>query len=182
MHLERRRQPKPDGLVRFALDDADQRRGRVAAQPLRILAHGRERRDRLKPPTPVVEPDDRQVVGNDPPALARDVKRGSRHFIVRREDCGGPVVRIQNALGGIDAVASFMCETSPGNSEWMIHMLSSPDIEVAGDAAHGRWTVMVQSKRREGGEIDMVVGRYADAFRKIDGAWRIASVRFTQLV
>ncbi len=75
-----------------------------------------------------------------------------------------------------------MCETIPGNSEWMIHMLSSPDIEVAAEAARGRWTVMVQSKRREGGGIDTVVGRYADEFRKTDGVWRIASVRFMQLV
>jgi ketosteroid isomerase-like protein len=86
------------------------------------------------------------------------------------------------ALSGIDAAAEFMCTTIPGNSEWMIHLLSSPDIQVAGESAHGRWTVMVQSKRREGGVIDTVVGRYTDEFRKTAEGWRIASVRFAQLV
>lgn len=85
------------------------------------------------------------------------------------------------ALTGVEAAAEFMCVTIPGNSEWMIHLLSSPDIEVAGEGARGRWTVMVQSKRREGGVIDTIAGRYSDEFHRTADGWRIASVRFTQL-
>jgi hypothetical protein len=84
-------------------------------------------------------------------------------------------------LSGIEAAAEFMCTMIPGNSEWMIHFVSSPDIEVAGEVASGRWTVMVQSKRREDCGVDTVVGRYADEFRKTADGWRMVSVRFTQL-
>jgi hypothetical protein len=84
-------------------------------------------------------------------------------------------------LTGIEAAAEFMCTSIPGNSEWMLHMLSSPEIEIADEGAQGRWTVMVQSKRLDGGGIDTVVGRYADEFRLTREGWRIARVRFAQM-
>lgn len=84
-------------------------------------------------------------------------------------------------LAGADAAAEFMCTAVPGNSEWMLHMLHTPLIEVQGDTALGQWTVAVQSKRRDGGTIDEIAGRYADGFRLTAEGWRIAEVRFTQL-
>ena len=76
-----------------------------------------------------------------------------------------------------EALINFMGTAVGGGSEWMIHMLGSPRIEVSGDTATGDWTVAVHSKTR-GGEAMQVVGRYADRFtRTIDG-WRISHIKF----
>ena len=64
-----------------------------------------------------------------------------------------------------------------GGSEWMIHMLGSPRIEVSGDTASGDWTVAVHSKTR-GGEAMQVVGRYADRFTRTADGWRISHIKF----
>jgi hypothetical protein len=86
-------------------------------------------------------------------------------------------------LSGVEATAEFMCSSIPGNSEWMIHMLSTPLVEVTGERATGEWTVLVHAKRRDDGAIDVVRGRYQDAFRRdeTDGQWRIERVQFRQL-
>ncbi|MET0251068.1 MAG: nuclear transport factor 2 family protein [Novosphingobium sp.] len=84
-------------------------------------------------------------------------------------------------LDGIEAAAEFMCTTIPGNSAWMLHMLSTPLIEVDGAEAVAEWAVLVHAKRRGDGRIEVVQGRYLDRFRRTPEGWRIASVRFTQL-
>jgi ketosteroid isomerase-like protein len=81
-------------------------------------------------------------------------------------------------LIGPQAITDFLCTAIAGNSEWMIHMLSSPRIIVAGDTAAGDWTVLVHSRRRETGAMMEVIGRYADEFRRTADGWRIAKVRF----
>jgi ketosteroid isomerase-like protein len=81
-------------------------------------------------------------------------------------------------LIGPQAIADFLCTAIAGNSAWMIHMLSSPRIIVAGDTATGDWTVLVHSRRRETGDMMEVIGRYSDVFRRTDAGWRIAKVRF----
>ncbi|MCX7283208.1 MAG: nuclear transport factor 2 family protein [Novosphingobium sp.] len=78
-----------------------------------------------------------------------------------------------------DKLAGFMVNAIGGGSEWMIHMLGSPRIEVAGDEATGDWTISVHSKRRDGEQM-LVVGRYSDRFRKTAEGWRIAHVGFTR--
>ena len=64
-----------------------------------------------------------------------------------------------------------------GGSEWMIHMLGSPNIVVADDAATGEWTIAVHSKTRAG-EAMQVVGRYADRFVRTAEGWRISHIKF----
>lgn len=87
----------------------------------------------------------------------------------------GPVV-------GPDAIAAFLATNIAANSAWMLHMLHTPLIVVEDDAAQGDWTVMVHCKRRENAATDVIVGRYADTFRRgADGAWRIAHVRFQRI-
>ena len=81
---------------------------------------------------------------------------------------------------GAQAITDFLCTAIGGNSEWMIHMLSSPCISVADDTATGDWTVLVHSKRRETGERMEVIGRYSDEFRNTPNGWRIAKVRFVR--
>lgn len=84
-------------------------------------------------------------------------------------------------LHGADAIIDFLCTAIAGNSQWVLHMLHSPRIEIDGDAATGDWTVLVKLKRREGGAVDTVMGRYSDAFRLTPAGWRIARVAFTRI-
>lgn len=76
-----------------------------------------------------------------------------------------------------EALINFMGTAVGGGSEWMIHMLGSPRIEVSGDAATGDWTVAVHSKTRIG-EAMQVVGRYADRFTRTADGWRISHIKF----
>ena len=82
---------------------------------------------------------------------------------------------------GADALGGFLCTAIAGNSEWVLHMIHTPLIEVAGETATGDWTVMAHLKRREGGRVDVVMGRYSDEFRRTPEGWRISRVTFTRL-
>ncbi len=84
-------------------------------------------------------------------------------------------------MDGPKAIIDFMCSAVAANSEWMIHMLHSPSINVTGDTATGDWTVMAHMKRREGGAVDLVLGRYTDEFRRTVDGWRIAKITFGRI-
>ncbi len=80
---------------------------------------------------------------------------------------------------GPAAMADFLCTAIGGNSEWMIHHLTSPHIEIAGETATGEWAVLVHSKRRDGERME-VVGRYRDQFRRTAQGWKISRIEFRQ--
>lgn len=82
---------------------------------------------------------------------------------------------------GFDDLTGFMTTAVAGNSEWMIHMLHTPNIVVDGDRATGDWTVSSNMKRREGGQIDSVLGRYSDEFIRTKDGWKICRVGFERL-
>jgi SnoaL-like domain len=82
---------------------------------------------------------------------------------------------------GFDDLTAFMATAVAGSSEWMIHMLHSPDITVNGDRATGKWTVMANMKRSEGGQIDTVLGRYSDEFVRTADGWKISRLGFERL-
>ncbi len=84
-------------------------------------------------------------------------------------------------MRGADALGKFLCTAIAGNSQWVLHMIHTPMIEITGDTAKGDWTVMAHLKRRESGEVDLVRGRYSDEFRLTPEGWRIARVTFTRL-
>jgi hypothetical protein len=84
-------------------------------------------------------------------------------------------------LVGAQAIADFLCASIAGNSEWVLHMLHSPRIEIDGDSATGDWTVQAKLKRRESGTVDTVIGRYSDHFRLTPQGWRIDKVTFERL-
>ncbi len=85
-------------------------------------------------------------------------------------------------MEGVDALGRFLCTAIAGNSEWVLHMIHTPMIRIDGDTAKGDWTVMAHLKRREGGQVDVVRGRYSDTFRRTPEGWRIARVTFTRLI
>jgi hypothetical protein len=84
-------------------------------------------------------------------------------------------------FNGFDDLTGFMTTAVAGNSESMLHMLHTPCIIVNGDIATGDWTVSSQMKRREGGQIDTVLGRYSDEFIRTDSGWKISRVGFERL-
>jgi SnoaL-like domain len=84
-------------------------------------------------------------------------------------------------FNGFDELTGFMTTAVAGNSEWMIHMLHTPHITVDGDRARGDWTVSSQMKRREGGQIDTVLGRYSDEFIRTADGWKICRVGFERV-
>jgi len=81
-------------------------------------------------------------------------------------------------IEGGEALAAFLSDVIAGNSEWIIHNAHSPLIEIDGGRATGRWTVIARMKRCGSGEIDTVVGRYADRFLREDGTWKIGHIAF----
>ena len=83
-------------------------------------------------------------------------------------------------LSGAEDLIAFLRDAIAGNSEWRTHMLHTPLVVVDGDNATGDWTVMVHLKRRDGGPVDLVLGRYSDSFRRTPEGWRIAHVRFSR--
>ena len=84
-------------------------------------------------------------------------------------------------FNGFDDLTGFMTTAVAGNSESMLHMLHTPCIIVNGDIATGDWTVSSQMKRREGGQIDTVLGRYSDEFIRTNSGWKISRVGFERL-
>ncbi len=84
-------------------------------------------------------------------------------------------------LVGAMAIAEFLCTAIAAHSLWMIHLLGSPSITLDGDHASGEWAVTVHSKRRESGEVMLVIGRYSNEFRLTPHGWRISKLTFTQL-
>lgn len=80
-------------------------------------------------------------------------------------------------MAGGEALATFLTDAIAGGSEWIVHNLHSPQIEIAGDTAEAQWTVNVRMKRRDGTQ-EFVFGRYFDAFKRTVDGWRIARVRF----
>jgi len=81
---------------------------------------------------------------------------------------------------GFDDLTQFMTTAVAENSEWMVHMLHTPSIVVTGETATADWTVLSQMKRRVGGAIDTVTGRYCDELRRTSDGWRITKVQFTR--
>jgi hypothetical protein len=85
-------------------------------------------------------------------------------------------------FNGFDELTGFMTTAVAGTSEWMVHMLHTPNINVNGDRATGNWTVSSQMRRRDGGQIDLVLGRYSDEFIRTAEGWKICRVGFERIL
>jgi ketosteroid isomerase-like protein len=63
---------------------------------------------------------------------------------------------------------------------WALHLIVAPDIEVApdGTTATGSWylfePVTMPSLEGDGQDAVIILGRYVDEFRKVDGRWYIS--------
>jgi ketosteroid isomerase-like protein len=91
-----------------------------------------------------------------------------------RADYGmGPLI-------GRNAVTGFLVDAIVANNDALWHSIHTPRIDVTGDTAVGRWTLIVRMKRKGSAAFDELFGRYLDEFRRTPKGWRISSVRFIQ--
>lgn len=81
-------------------------------------------------------------------------------------------------LEGRRAVLDFLVPALSATRTWLWHAIHTPLIDLDGDTARGRWTIVAMMREREDGPTGTVVGRYDDAFRRDEKGWKIAAVRW----
>jgi hypothetical protein len=57
------------------------------------------------------------------------------------------------------------------------HYLLNPEIELSGDMATGRWMLWQQMVLRNTDQAYWLMGRYTDTYVRLDGEWKIASLK-----
>jgi SnoaL-like domain len=81
-------------------------------------------------------------------------------------------------LQGRDAIVVFLVHTLSSGSDSIWHAIHSPRIEIDGDTGVGRWTIMARKRAKGSTDIETIIGRYVDDFRRTADGWRISCVRF----
>lgn len=61
------------------------------------------------------------------------------------------------------------------------HLVANPVVSIDGDAASGTWYYVVVLQYH-GGELEFGQGRYDDDFRRVDGEWKLETVRAQRAV
>ncbi|WP_439816895.1 nuclear transport factor 2 family protein [Zavarzinia sp. CC-PAN008] len=61
------------------------------------------------------------------------------------------------------------------------HYLLNPLIEIDGDAATGTWMLWQSMVMRDTAQAYWLMGRYTDTYVRVDGQWKIASLKMTML-
>jgi hypothetical protein len=81
---------------------------------------------------------------------------------------------------GREELLTYLVATIAANSDWLLHFLTSPSIEIDGDEATGDWALIVQVKQKHMPGKEMLVGRYSDRFVRTPDGWKIADIKFTE--
>ena len=80
---------------------------------------------------------------------------------------------------GVDAVCEFFAGVS-SQITWALHYMIAPIIELAedGETARGSWYLLEPCTMTtdEGPRAMLLMGRYADRYRKTDGGWKISEL------
>jgi SnoaL-like domain len=68
----------------------------------------------------------------------------------------------------------------PSQMQTMWHSFQNPLIEINGDVATGRWTMMayIYPANAQPSTPVLTFGRYVDEYRRVDGSWRLAKLFF----
>lgn len=86
----------------------------------------------------------------------------------------GRFVRGSNdAYEGYEELYAFATEDFDPLFETVAHIVTNPLIDVDGEAASGRWYLRFLYETPDG-TVGWSHARYEDAYREIDGEWRIA--------
>lgn len=85
-----------------------------------------------------------------------------------------------NIYDGREAILRLFLETMPSVTGWMWHNTGAEFIEVNGDKAVGKWTLLAKALRvgDTGGVPFVTYGRYIDEFRRENGQWRQSKIFF----
>ena len=81
-------------------------------------------------------------------------------------------------LQGSHAVVDFLITAIGSSNEAIWHSIHTPRIDIDGDSAVGRWTVLVRTKAKGAAQTLVLFGRYVDEFRRTPAGWKLSFVRF----
>lgn len=81
-----------------------------------------------------------------------------------------------DAFEGYDELYAFASEQFDPLFETVTHLVTNPVIQVGGDEATGRWYLVFVYETADG-DVGWSQARYEDAYRRVDGEWRIAESR-----
>lgn len=86
----------------------------------------------------------------------------------------------QGTPKGRVAIVEHFTKTLPSAVAWMWHSVHTPVIEINGDEATGRWTLLAMAVPIDNPSTPpfSVYGRYIDTFRRIGGVWYQSSLCF----
>ena len=95
------------------------------------------------------------------------------------EDVHGEYTQMGN-FDGRDALVNYMTTSMVANLAWSWHAIQSPYIEIMGDIAQGRWTLLLKLKLKTApGELLTFAGRYTDKFQRTPTGWKLSSIKWT---
>lgn len=83
-------------------------------------------------------------------------------------------------LEGRDAIVKFLVDQISPVRAWLWHAIHSPLIEVDGDVARARWTIVAMMRDKGSDVIERAYGRYADRLVRTPQGWRIAEMRWIE--
>lgn len=83
-------------------------------------------------------------------------------------------------LEGRDAIIGFLVDGISPVRDWLWHAIHSPFVEVRGDEAEARWTIVAMMRDKGSDAIERAYGRYADRFVRTPQGWRIATMRWIE--
>ncbi|HJP41069.1 MAG TPA: nuclear transport factor 2 family protein [Dehalococcoidia bacterium] len=79
-------------------------------------------------------------------------------------------------LDGRENVRAFYRQLLENSSNTTLHTAANPTIELDGDTASGEW-VMVTAMINQGQPPQWNLGRYFETYCRVDGAWKVQSMR-----
>lgn len=83
-------------------------------------------------------------------------------------------------LEGRDAIIGFLVDRIGPVRAWLWHAIHTPLVEVDGDTAIARWTVVAMMRDKGSDRIERAYGRYANRMVRTADGWRIAAMRWIE--
>lgn len=83
-------------------------------------------------------------------------------------------------LEGRAAIIGFLVDGISPVRDWLWHAIHSPLVEVRGDEADARWTIVAMMRDKGSESIERAYGRYADRLVRTPEGWRIAAMRWIE--
>ena len=80
-------------------------------------------------------------------------------------------------LQGRAAVIEYLAEVICRPHAWLYHSLHTPLVEVDGDLATGRWTIIAYSRLHSSPDKQTQIGRYRDRFVRATEGWRFSLIQ-----